>query len=250
MIRTIEELSLNMWPALQTMHYDGWVLRFAAGYTRRSNSINPLYPSTIDIRTKVAFCEAAYGSLGQNTVFKLTPSTQPGDLDDILDRQGYVREATSSVQTLELHDLVRPAHGDFQAGGTPEAAWIEEYCTLNSVPRKHLPAMQGILRNLVLPACFGTLRYADSVAALGLAVLQANHAGLFDIVTSPALRRQGLGSSLILHLLSWAGERGATRAYLQVMVNNPAALQLYQKLGFREVYQYWYRVKTYEPKPS
>ena len=42
MIRTLEELSMNALPALQTMLYGGWVLRFANGYTRRANSINPI----------------------------------------------------------------------------------------------------------------------------------------------------------------------------------------------------------------
>jgi hypothetical protein len=34
MIKTFEELLLNMWPALQTKLYDGWILRFANGYTK------------------------------------------------------------------------------------------------------------------------------------------------------------------------------------------------------------------------
>ena len=32
--RFIEELSLNHWQPLSTLLYDGWVLRFADGYTK------------------------------------------------------------------------------------------------------------------------------------------------------------------------------------------------------------------------
>jgi N-acetylglutamate synthase len=32
-------------------------------------------------------------------------------------------------------------------------------------------------------------------------------------------------------------------AYLQVMLDNPVALNLYDSLGFKEIYKYWYRVK-------
>jgi hypothetical protein len=33
-IQEIEEISLNAWPSLQQILYDGWILRFANGYTK------------------------------------------------------------------------------------------------------------------------------------------------------------------------------------------------------------------------
>lgn len=43
-----EELQMNALPSLQTILYDGWVLRFAKGYTNRANSVNPIYEGTKD----------------------------------------------------------------------------------------------------------------------------------------------------------------------------------------------------------
>jgi GNAT superfamily N-acetyltransferase len=43
-------------------------------------------------------------------------------------------------------------------------------------------------------------------------------------------------------VIAKAQEHGAAHAYLQVMNSNFPARHLYAKLGFQEVYQYWYRV--------
>ena len=58
--RRLEEVALNAWPALQQMLFDGWLLRFARGYTKRANSINALYDSRLDVATKIAACERTY----------------------------------------------------------------------------------------------------------------------------------------------------------------------------------------------
>jgi hypothetical protein len=72
MIRNIEEISLNALPSLQTLLVDGWVLRFANGYTKRANSINPLYASTSNVEAKIQFCEEAYRCSNLPVVFKMT----------------------------------------------------------------------------------------------------------------------------------------------------------------------------------
>src|SRR5262245_10648116 len=88
-VRLFEELSLNSWPSLQTFCYDGWLLRFANGYTRRANSVSAIYTSTKETLEKIAFCEQTYATRGLNTVFKLTAAAEPGDLDALLADQGY-----------------------------------------------------------------------------------------------------------------------------------------------------------------
>lgn len=58
----IEELSLNHWQSLSTLLYDGWVLRFADGYTKRANSINPIHYSTCNLTIKIKECENIYSA--------------------------------------------------------------------------------------------------------------------------------------------------------------------------------------------
>ena len=42
-------------------------------------------------------------------------------------------------------------------------------------------------------------------------------------------------------LHAWAAERAAERSFLQVVVENRAAIGFYEHLGYEEVYRYWYR---------
>ena len=78
MIRTIEELSLNAWPAMQTMLFDGWVLRSADGYTKRANSVYPLYDSKMDLDVKIGFCDSFYRDLGLPAVISKLASLPRG----------------------------------------------------------------------------------------------------------------------------------------------------------------------------
>lgn len=55
-----------------------------------------------------------------------------------------------------------------------------------------------------------------------------------DVVVAESWRGQGFGRALLKHLLAWASDRGATRAQLLVDLDNPPALDFYQRLGWRE----------------
>jgi ribosomal protein S18 acetylase RimI-like enzyme len=239
----IEELSLNAWPALQTLHYDGWALRFANRYTRRSNSVNILQSSTLPLDEKIAHCESVYAERVQDVVFKLTSFTEPPHLDALLEERGYSREAESGVQTLRLNDVGEKYPDNVSIIDKPTEEWIELFCRLNGTVGEHKPTMISLLRNIVPRTAFAALKRDGEFVAVGLGVLERGHLGLFDIATAPYLRNRGLGTELVRSLLHWGQSEGAETAYLQVMKNNAPALRLYEKLGFSELYPYWYRVK-------
>jgi len=243
MIRQLEELSLGAWPALQTILHDGWILRLANGYTRRSNSVSPLYPGSLPVEDRIDFCERLYREHKQPAIFKLTDAVEPHDLDARLASRGYAKEAPTIVMTAPLafsDHSPSPRIGEFH---TCANEWLSAYTTLNSVPQQHQPTLARIISTIPFPLCCATLMQDNLPLSCGMAVLQQHHVGLFDIVTHPAHRQKGLATELLHHLLDWSASKGATRAYLQVFSTNTPAQTLYRKLGFAPSHPYWYRIK-------
>jgi ribosomal protein S18 acetylase RimI-like enzyme len=239
MIRDLEERAAAAWPGLAAVEVDGWVARFAEGYTRRANSVLVLREGTRGLGEKIEECERLYAERGQRCTFKLT--ALDGELDGLLARRGYRHEAESIVQTAELGESPVSAEGLFVAE-RPDERWLAECARLTGVAERHVTTMRRVLESIAPARRFGLLEVDGETAAMGLATVDRGWVGLFDVVTAPERRGQGHATRLLQTLLGWAVEEGAARAYLQVMADNEPALGLYRKLGFSEVYRYWYRV--------
>lgn len=243
--KTIEEISLNHWQPLSTLLYDGWVLRFAKGYTKRANSIQPIYYSTLDVHEKIEECERIYASNQLSTIFKITPFIQPDHLDQLLQDKGYAVVDLTRIQTRSLDDIKEPVHQAVQIDAQLTTAWLDHFCRLNKVNDLQRETTELMLNNIRTKAGFISLLLDGQVVACGFGVIERGYVGLYDIITDANFRNQGLAEQMILHLLHWAKENGATSSYLQVVANNAPAVKLYAKLGYSEVYSYWYRVKEW-----
>jgi ribosomal protein S18 acetylase RimI-like enzyme len=244
MITTIEELSLNAWPSLQTVLYDGWIIRCAKGYTKRANSVYPLYFSTIDTDEKIRFCERIYQDRKMATVFKMTSAINPKDLDVKLAASGYHIDSPTSVQIMDLKSPHAQVVQRVSLREDLSEEWLDGFCHMSAVVGKNRETLRQILINIIPHHCFVSLKAEDKMVACGLGVLQSEYIGLFDIVTDHAFRNHGYGQQVVNSILAWGGRNGARKAYLQVMLNNAPALHLYSKIGFVEKYQYWYRIKN------
>jgi ribosomal protein S18 acetylase RimI-like enzyme len=245
-IQHYEELSFNAVPALQTQLYDGWVLRYTDGYayTNRASSVNPLYPSSVDLPTKVAECERRYFSLGLPAVFKFYTDTN-AELEALLERRGY----TVLTPTLLMAAKI-PAGSvshDCAIASSIDAGWLDAYFSLGGyTDPKRVAIGTKIFNNIQVDVLCGLLVKGGETAACGLLALERGYAGLFNVIVKEEHRGQGYGREICASLLSAGQKLGAHTAYLQVIRDNLTAVNLYEKLGFREEYTYWYRVKKEE----
>jgi GNAT superfamily N-acetyltransferase len=246
LIRLLEEISMNAWPARQTIHYDGWVLRFTDSYTRRANCIVPLYVSEKDASEKITLCEKLYHSKGMRVIFKLTSASQPPELDSLLEARGYQADAHTSVQIISLAQqgkwLPSP-DSSLELSPADSREWRSAFARMSRIDRSLRPIHRQILDSILVEKCFAAIRRDGAIIACGLGVLQDGLLGLYDIVVDESLRQQGYGEQIVRGLLQWGKDQGAETSYLQVMLKNAPALRLYAKTGYREEYSYWYRVR-------
>lgn len=139
--RFLEEYSINHWPSLSTLMFDGWVLRFTDGYTRRANSISPLYPAgrgasaetSMDVIEKIRQCERIYAENRLPTIFKITPGVHPAHLDRVLEERGYSLADTCCVLTLHWEQLPEPEPAAVTIDEGDGSEWMAHFCAISGV---------------------------------------------------------------------------------------------------------------------
>jgi GNAT superfamily N-acetyltransferase len=248
MIRRLEELSANAWPGLRSVLVDGWLLRFAEGYSSRANSVLPLYPGSVPLAEKIAHCEALTGSRGADTIFKLTEAALPEGLDAELERRGYAHVADTAVMVLASLST----GGALRSQGVRvteelEDPWFRFYADTGGLDERQRGAARAIMEHIAPVRRFLLLEAADGPAACALTVVEDGWAGVFDVAVRPDLRGRGLGRRIMAATFQEAAALGAHRSYLQVVRGNHPAEELYRKLGYALAYPYWYRVRKAEP---
>ncbi len=243
-ILSLEELSLNSWPALRSFHFDGWIVRWADGFTDRCNSVWPLYGSNLDQNQKIDCCQSFYRARGQSAIFRIPSDESQSPLDHLLENRGYTLRTPTLVQTLDISNRALPQIlPEVTVTSTLNESWSQEvagligYGTTRAIYHK-------ILQKIIWPIGFASIRLDGVLAALGLGVLERPHIGIYGMYTQPAYRHRGWGRKILESLLQWAKNLGATSAYLHVEEDNTPAKSLYYKLGFTDIYSYWYRIRS------
>lgn len=244
----IEQLALNAWPGLNTYLHAGLVVRWADGYTKRANSATALFDASWTAE-KQQWVEDFYAKRDQRPIFRLLSFTQPVVMDQKLEAAGYEQLDLTAVMTKALEPDQFKKEIDGRCQIVSLADWLEIFHELD---RSKLGDEKKQLHHALLRQIPGQLcplvlysNEGDGIepAACGLGVLDGGAIGLFDIITAENQRRRGWGKLLIASLLAWGIQKGAHTSFLQVVEKNQPAIALYEKLGFAQLYRYWYRAK-------
>lgn len=240
----IEHAAYGAWPAERVTEIGGWRLRYMREVTRRANSVWPLSVTDTDrteLSERVARVEEYYRKLGSSQVlFQLSPLA-PSSLDSVLAERGYRVDAPVSVMLAEVSTVIQQApRGNVCIEPTPGSDFLEVAIQRGRY-KDFKEEFLGLLSRVQGRAGFASVETNGRPVASGLGVCDGPLLGLFAISTISDARRRGAASGLLGGLCRWAERKGARHAYLQVEQDNTAALKLFTRHGFREVYSYHYR---------
>ena len=212
-IRNLEHAAALAWPGVEHEWLDGWLLRFGHGSTRRANSAVPLTVSSGEVPGALVdwYTDRGVAPLvaAPDRLFRV-PSGVPTDGENV-------------VMTAELG----PSDAGVSVASYPDDDWLRLY-------RREVPVdvLTAVIDGEV---AFATVTGAGvGRAAVTVAPDGTRWVGLSAVHVVEEARRRGIARDLCAALLAWGGERGATRAYVQVLTDNAAAIKLYESMGFAE----------------
>lgn len=242
-LKNFEEISIKIIPALEQIIIDGWVLRFFKNYLQRANLIQPLYNGKMNIYEKIQQCKEIYSNKGLSHVFRLTSFTRPQALDQILYKQKYIKSKVNRMLYINSKNYHLEKH-DRCIICKDMKEWISA-CQIISDCTDLEASIHYKFRKLInLPKCLMIFEHSGKPVSCGMGLLDKSYVGIFDVKTKEEYRNQGCAAKLINSILGYAKQKGAVHAYLNLTSTNIPAFHLYSKIGFREIYEYWYRSKV------
>lgn len=246
LLSRIEDAGLNASAPPQQRWVDGWLLRFCPGKAKRARCINAVALGRLSLEQRLAACEPVFADAGLPLLMRITPFTQPDDLDTRLESHGFNRFDDTTVMALQsLHSIAEPVQAT--AGVTLRALALQPFAervgVLRGSPLAQRQAHAVRLLNAPVPYFAFELRFDGEAVAWGQIALEGDIAGLYDVFTDPKLRRRGFARILCRHLVAEACSRGARHVYLQVDNANLPARAVYQGLGFIDAYGYHYQAR-------
>ncbi|GAB6059306.1 GNAT family N-acetyltransferase [Desulfonatronum parangueonense] len=169
------------------------------------------------------------------------PATRPANLGEVLEAHGFARQEDVPGMAMDLRalpgDLPMPSGFTLEKVNDVEALrqWRHPFAVGFGMPEFATNALMDLFerssfgRRPPLHHYLGRL-HGEPVAA-GSVYLGAGAAGVYNVVTLPEARRQGIGALITLALLREALDAGVR---IGILHTSKMGLNVYRQLGFQE----------------
>ena len=243
-IARIEEASLNATVVPEQQLYNGWVVRWADSAAKRARSVNILAPSTVALDERLDYVAGIYKQHDLPLLFRLAEGCPDSTLEGALAARGFKSFGHTLVMTASMRrandTAARQEQGARQLRAVDVQTFAAQVGRLKGASAQYIAEHALRLSSVAVPKQM-LLAYTGQVcvgAALG--VFDGKLMGIFDVISDPAHRRQGIAAQLLRAQLQEGDKQGAAQAYLQVETSNQPARALYARYGFTNHHQYWY----------
>lgn len=244
----LERMAAAHWRGTEEEWLGGWLLRAAEGFTGRANSVLPLGDPGMPLDEALAAVTRWYRARGLPPMMAvpapIAADSPPQGLDHLLsERKWLTRSGPAFVMLADLPlgiDLDGlPAGREVLASPEPDDAWAARY---HYRGQDYLPPVARKVLTSAPEQLFVSIRDGDEVLAIARLSIADGWAGISAVEVHADRRRQGLGGAITAAACLAAEQRGLSRVFLQVEVDNAPARALYRRLGFRYSHRYHYRI--------
>ncbi len=232
-IDEIEHAGYTLWSPDESVEIGGWTVRSSGGFTRRLNSATAVGVADTSGVTRDAIA-GWLADRGADLAVRVTPLIDPATVRDCASGWGLAprdetfvlaRTPTASIGGRDV-EVVPADH----AGFTSELLSLNDRSTTDAGPWSRIVGRLG-------SDAVGLWIPGTAVALIGV---DGDTAAVFSLAVAPEHRRRGVATRVMNAAFTWTARRGAGTLFVQVLGANGAALGLYGRLGFTEVYRYHY----------
>ena len=249
----LERIMAEGWPPLERAELGGWLLRAAAGFTGRANSVLPLGNPGVPLSDAVNHCESWYDERGLRHLFCLFGPAGFHEADDPLGLELLGRDYEQFNRTLVLTAAIailppetRPTSGaNVLLESVPSQRWWDTWSAGDArvAPADETNVAASVAQTVMTSSpdqLFASLEVDGAVIGVARVAFAQAWAGVFALRVAPELRRTGVALQLMGALADASRARGIRSMYLQVTQDNSPARSLYERLGFSVHHEYLY----------
>ena len=243
----LEQVMVEGWPPLERAELGGWLLRAAAGFTARANSVLPVGSPGVPLSEAIDRCESWYDERGLRHAFSLFGPAGFALKDDPLGQElvgrGYEPFNHTVVLTTSTTDL--PNEVPHAVGArvrlefAPSALWWDAWTGLSGHASTDTATAQAVMTGSP-EQLFATLEVGGEVIGIARVGFARAWAGVSALHVAQGHRRTGVAGQLMGAIADASRARGIRSMYVQVAQANSPAQALYDGLGFSTHHEYRY----------